>query len=92
MTDNRRFQNRHRGRPWPGTNPSLSELLSDNATFRDFAKAVEINAAYRDPESAFHRGIYVLSKAEILTSDTFKREHTTVRAAEDLQDLREMLR
>lgn len=50
MVPTRRLQNLHFGRPWPGTNPSLSEMLSDNESFRDFAKTVEAaatNPAYR---------------------------------------------
>lgn len=38
-----RLQNLHVARPWPGTTPTLSELLSDNVSFRDFVKAVEIS-------------------------------------------------
>ncbi|MBJ3784505.1 hypothetical protein [Devosia sediminis] len=44
MVPTHRFQNLHLGQPWPGTTPSLSELLSDNETFHGFAKSAEAAA------------------------------------------------
>lgn len=70
-----RFQNLQLGRPWPGKNPSLSEMLSDNETFHGFAKTVDAFASNRAQNNAFSRKIdawreyqHAETKASELTS------------------------